>query len=122
MSILIALIPAIPFLSFLILALFGSRFSRKVAGYIGAGSIGIAATLTLIVGIGFLRSLPEVKSYSVNIWEWIKAGNLKVDISFTLDALSLVFCLLSLLLDSLSIYTQSDSWKKMKDLPDSLPI
>ena len=92
MSTLIALIPAIPFLSFLILALFGSRISRKVAGYIGAGSIGIAAILTLIAGFDFLKSLPEVKSYSVNVWEWIKAGNLKVDISFTLDALSLVFC------------------------------
>ena len=26
------------------------------------------------------------------VWEWINAGNLKVDISFSLDALSLVFC------------------------------
>ena len=92
MSTLIALIPAIPFLSFLILALFGSKFSRKTAGYIGAGSIGITAVLTLVAGFEFFKSLPEVKSYSVNIWEWIKAGNLKVDIAFSLDALSLVFC------------------------------
>jgi NADH-quinone oxidoreductase subunit L len=92
MSTLIALIPAIPFLSFLILALAGSRLSRKTAGYIGAGAIGIVAILTVVVGVGFLKSLPEIKSYSVNIWEWIKAGNLKVDISFTVDALSLVFC------------------------------
>src|SRR5664279_538917 len=92
MSTLIALIPAIPFLSFLILALLGHRMLRKAAGIIGAGSIGIIAILTLIVGVGFLKSLPEIKSYSVNIWEWINAGNLKVDISFSLDALSLVFC------------------------------
>jgi proton-translocating NADH-quinone oxidoreductase, chain L len=92
MSTLIALIPAIPFLSFLILALFGSKFSRKTTGYIGMGSIGITAVLTLVVGFEFFKTLPEVKSYSVNIWEWIKAGNLKVDIAFSLDALSLVFC------------------------------
>src|SRR5664279_749280 len=92
MNTLIALIPAIPFLSFLILALSSNRLSRKAAGIIGAGSIGIIAVLTLIVGVGFLKSLPEIKSYSVNIWEWINAGNLKVDISFSLDALSLVFC------------------------------
>ncbi len=92
MSTLIALIPAIPFLSFLILALFGSKFSRKAVGYIGAGSIGIAAVLTFVAGFEFLKTLPEVKSYSVNIWEWIKAGNLKVDIAFSLDSLSLVFC------------------------------
>ena len=92
MSIIIPLIPAIPFLSFLVLALLGHRMSRKVASIIGAGSIGIITILTFIVGVGFLKSLPDIKSYSVNIWEWINAGNLKVDISFSLDALSLVFC------------------------------
>jgi NADH-quinone oxidoreductase subunit L len=92
MSTIIALVPAIPFLSFLILALFGHKLSRKIAGTIGAGSIGIITILTFIIAAGFFKSLPEVKSYSVNVWEWINAGNLKVDISFSLDALSLVFC------------------------------
>src|SRR5664279_778803 len=92
MNTLIALIPAIPFLSFLILALFGNKLSRRVVGILGAGSIGIIAILTFIIGIALFRSLPEVKSYSFIVWEWINAGNLKVDISFSLDALSLVFC------------------------------
>jgi NADH-quinone oxidoreductase subunit L len=92
MSTIIALIPAIPFLSFLFLALFGHRLSRKVAGIIGAGSIGIIALLTLVISISFFHSLPEVKTYTTKVWEWINAGNLKVDISFSLDALSLVFC------------------------------
>ncbi len=92
MTTIIALIPAIPFLSFLILALFGHKLSRKIAGFIGAGSIGIIAVLTFILAISFFKSLPEVKSYSINVWEWINAGNLKVDISFSLDSLSLVFC------------------------------
>ena len=92
MSTIIALIPALPFLSFLILALFGPKMSRKTAGIIGAGSIGIIAILTIIIAIVFLGALPGVKSYSVNVWEWINAGNLKVDVSFNLDSLSLVFC------------------------------
>jgi len=92
MSIIIALIPAFPFLSFLILALFGHRLSRKTAGFVGAGSIGFISLLTFILAIGFFRGLPDVKTYSVSLWEWINAGNLKVDISFTLDSLSLVFC------------------------------
>jgi len=92
MPTIIPLIPAIPFLSFLILALFGHKLSRKTAGIIGAGSIGIISVLTIIIAIGFFKSLPEIKSYSVNLWEWISAGNLRVDISFSLDALSLVFC------------------------------
>ena len=92
MTIYIALIPAIPLLGFLVLALFGPKLGRKTVGYIGAGSVGVVALLTLIAGIGYLKSLPQVKSYSVVIWEWINAGNLRADISFSLDALSLVFC------------------------------
>ena len=92
MTTFIALIPAIPLLGFLVLALFGQKLTRKTIGYIGAGSIGIVALLTFIAGIEFLKSLPQVKSYSVVIWEWINAGSLKADISFSLDALSLVFC------------------------------
>jgi NADH-quinone oxidoreductase subunit L len=92
MSTIIALIPLIPFFSFLILALFGYKLSRKIAGIIGAGSIGISAVLVIFLIFGFIRSLPETKSYSVNLWEWVNAGNLKIDIAFSLDALSLVFC------------------------------
>ena len=88
----IALIPAIPFLGFLILAIFGQKLTRKSAGLVGAGSIGIVAILTLIIGIGFIGSLPDVKSYSVVVWKWINAGNLSADISFSLDSLSMVFC------------------------------
>jgi NADH-quinone oxidoreductase subunit L len=92
MSTIIALIPAIPFLSFLILALFGYKLSRRIAALIGAGSIGIIAVLTLVIASFFFRSLPEITSYTIRLWEWINAGNLRVDISFTLDSLSLVFC------------------------------
>lgn len=92
MSIILPLIPAIPFLGFLILSLFGNKLSRKIAAIVGAGSVGLVALLTFIMAIGFLRSLPAVNSWSATVWEWINAGNLKVDISFRLDSLSLVFC------------------------------
>jgi NADH-quinone oxidoreductase subunit L len=92
MTIYISLIPAIPLLGFLVLALIGSKLNKKTIGYIGAGSVGLVVLLTIIAGIEFIKSLPQVRSYSVVIWEWINAGNLKADISFSLDALSLVFC------------------------------
>jgi len=88
----LALIPALPLLSFLILVIFGNKLSRKVAGWIGACSVGIAALLTIIIGIGLLNSLPEVKTYSVVLWQWMHAGNLSANIAFSLDSLSLVFC------------------------------
>ena len=92
MKTIITLIPALPLLSFLILVLFGGKLSRKVAGWIGAGSIGISALLTVIVGIDLINSLPEVKSYSAVVWQWMQAGNLSANIAFRLDSLSLVFC------------------------------
>src|SRR5450759_3380486 len=92
MTISLVLIPTIPFLGFLILALFGPGMTKKAACIIGAGSIGIAAIVTLFTGVVFLKNIHEVKSISVVLWEWISAGSLKADISFSLDALSLVFC------------------------------
>ena len=70
MTTIITLIPAIPFLSFLILALFGHRLSRRIAGIIGAGSIGIIAVLTLIIAqcslsVRCLRS-NHIQSFSGN--------------------------------------------------------
>jgi NADH-quinone oxidoreductase subunit L len=91
MTNLIAIIPVLPLLSFLILVLFGGKLSRKVAGWLGAGSVGAAVLLTIVVGINFINSLPKTKSYSVIIWQWLHAGNLTANIAFSLDSLSLVF-------------------------------
>jgi NADH-quinone oxidoreductase subunit L len=92
METLIALIPALPLFSFLILVLFGGQLSRKASGWIGAGSVGISAILTIIAGIDFIQALPGVKSYSIALWQWMQTGNLNANIAFSLDSLSLVFC------------------------------
>lgn len=92
MNTIIAIIPLLPLIGFLILVLLGSKLSRKAAGFIGAGAVGVAAVLTLIATVYFYRFLPETKSYHVVVWEWISAGNLSANIAFSLDALSLIFC------------------------------
>ena len=92
MTTLIPLIPALPLLSFLILVLFGGKLSRKAAGWIGTGSVGLSGILTVITGIHLTNSIPAIKSYSVIVWQWIHAGTLNATISFNLDSLSLVFC------------------------------
>jgi NADH-quinone oxidoreductase subunit L len=50
------LVAAIPFASAALLALFGSRLPRKVVAIAGAGSIGFAAALTLLIGVEFIAS------------------------------------------------------------------
>jgi len=91
MTLLLALIPILPLFGFLVLSIFGGRLPWKVVATIGTGSVGLSALLTLIIGTVFL-SLPSPDGvYAVNLWEWINTGGLTANISFRLDALSLVF-------------------------------
>ena len=83
------LIPTLPFLGAIILILTGSRLSWRIAACIGAGSIGIAALLTILVGYDFLASGKE--PYLHVAWNWFQAGDLSTTFSFYLDSLSMVF-------------------------------
>jgi NADH-quinone oxidoreductase subunit L len=83
------LIPTLPFLGAMILILTGSRLSWRVAACVGAGSIGLAAILSILVGYDFLISGKE--SYLHFAWNWFQAGDLSTTFSFYLDSLSMVF-------------------------------
>ena len=91
MNLLLALIPILPFLGFLMLVLSGGKLSRKMIALIGAGSVGISALLTLIIGITFLKDLVSGQILVVKLWEWLNIGGLMVDFAFRLDALSFIF-------------------------------
>lgn len=88
----LGLIPALPLLSFLIIALFGRIIRRKGVAFLAVGPVFLSAVLTIITGIGFLSSPPESGSYTTTIYSWLNAGGFTADIAFKLDALSLVFC------------------------------
>jgi NADH-quinone oxidoreductase subunit L len=91
MTILLALIPILPLIGFLILSIFGGRLPKIVNALVGTGSVGLSALLTLILGISFLTSSPVGGVYSVTLWEWFSTGGLVANITFRLDALSLIF-------------------------------
>lgn len=91
MKLMLALIPVLPLIGFLILALFGGKLSRKLIALIGTTSVCIPAILTLIAGSRFLGHAAEGETVVVKLWQWINTGGLAVDISLRLDALSLVF-------------------------------
>ena len=93
MQTIIALIPALPLFGFLLLALAGKRLSKTFAGIIGAGSVGLAMILTFWVAWQYVHNLPEIKSWSALLWQWIGTADLHINISFHLDALSLIFSL-----------------------------
>jgi len=92
MTAIISLIPALPLLSFLIIALVGRLLPKKTVAILGVGSVTISAILTIIAGIDFLSSPPSGGAYTANLYTWMSSGNLSAGISFVLDPLSIVFC------------------------------
>lgn len=83
-------IPALPFAGALTLVLAGSRLPRALAGWIGAGSIGLSALVTILVGLDFL-GYPPGTSYQQLLWTWMSVGEFTTNFALHLDALSLVF-------------------------------
>jgi NADH-quinone oxidoreductase subunit L len=87
------LIPALPLASALVLALFGSRFSRQATAAVGVGSIGLSAVITILVAASFFSAPPSGNSYTQVLWTWINVAGFEPEIGFYLDPLSLVMVL-----------------------------
>ncbi len=87
------IIPALPLLGFLRLAIFGKRSSRKASAVVGCASVGGSAVLTILVGADFIRRLPEMNSYHQVLWTWINVAGFQPRIGFYLDAVSLLMAL-----------------------------
>ena len=87
------LIPAIPFASFTMLALFGPRISKKAAAVIGVASIAASAVISILITWKFLVSPPPGDSYTQVLWTWIDVAGFRPQIAFYLDALSLIMTL-----------------------------
>jgi len=83
------LIPTIPFISFLILALFGIRMPKKAIAGVGVSAIGLSALLTILTGIALLSS--GEAAFSQTLWRWMQVGQFSPDFGFHLDRLTLVF-------------------------------
>src|SRR5258708_883209 len=87
------LVAAIPFASAAVLALFGSRLSRRMVAILGAGSVGLAAPLTLLIGIEFLIAPPAGHAYVQPVWTWVSLGGFQPELAFYLDPVSLLMLL-----------------------------
>jgi len=87
------LIPAWPFVGFLVLGLIGPRLSRTKIAAIGVGSVGLSALLAILIGLRFLGSPPLGYAYSQTLWTWMRVGEFAPEMALYLDALSLVMVL-----------------------------
>ncbi len=87
------LVAAIPFASAALLALFGSRLSRRMVAILGAGSVGFTAALSLMIGIEFVMSPPSGNAYIQHLWTWMSSGGFQPEVAFYLDPVSLLMLL-----------------------------
>jgi NADH-quinone oxidoreductase subunit L len=90
---LVWLAPALPLLGFLILVI-GWKMPARAASLIGAGSVGLAMLAAIGVCGGYLLAPPEGGAFTLTIWKWVGVNGFSVDVSLTLDALSVVMVLL----------------------------
>jgi NADH-quinone oxidoreductase subunit L len=87
------LVVAIPFASAALLALFGSRLPRKVVALSGAGSIGFAAALSLLIGAEFVTAPPAGNAYVQHLWMWMKSDGFQPEVALYLDSVALLMLL-----------------------------
>ena len=87
----LGLLPALPLLGFLILALSGGKLPKTVVAWVGAGSIGLAFLVALNL------ALPIIADDSLivreTLYTWMAVGNFEAQFGLTLDGLSTVMIL-----------------------------
>jgi NADH-quinone oxidoreductase subunit L len=93
MATILWLIPALPLAGFAVLAILGRGLPRRLAAWIGAGSVGVSAALAVVLAVRFLGAAPPGGALTATAWTWFEAGGLRPGISLRLDALSLAFTL-----------------------------
>ncbi len=88
---LIWLLPTFPLLGFLILALSEGRLNKNIAGWVGAGSVGLSFVVAALAAMAFLGS--GLESHTVSLWTWMSVAGFDPGWHLYLDGLSLVMVL-----------------------------
>ncbi len=88
---LIWLLPTFPLLGFLILALSEGRLNKNIAGWVGAGSVGLSFAVAALAAMAFLQS--GLESHTAPLWTWMSVAGFDPGWNLYLDGLSLVMML-----------------------------
>jgi NADH-quinone oxidoreductase subunit L len=87
------LIPFVPALSTLILALFGRKLPKKYVSWQACLAVLASFVISAVSFVGLLQTAQESLPLIKNFFPWIQAGSFKVDFSLQLDPLSAVMAL-----------------------------
>ena len=83
------LIPGLPLLGFLILSLFNKHIPKSASGYIASAMM--LGSFLLVLNLLFDALTGKLDGTPVVIFDWIRAGNLNLSLSFQIDNLSVWF-------------------------------
>jgi len=87
------LIPIIPALSTLILAVLGEKLPKKYISYQACGAVFVSFLISVISFIRILNVSPDNYPVVKNLFTWIKSGNFQANLSFQFDPLTAVMAL-----------------------------
>jgi NADH-quinone oxidoreductase subunit L len=87
----LALIPLLPFVGFLVNALLGRRLPKAVSGGIACAVMFVAFGVSLAAVSAMLES-PD-RAIEQTLYTWISSGDLRVDVTFRVDTLASVMIL-----------------------------
>jgi NADH-quinone oxidoreductase subunit L len=89
------LVILLPLAGFLFNGLFGAKIkNEKLLGIIGSGTVFISFFITAYTFFQYLSIDPEKRTAVVSLYNWISAGTFSVSVSYLIDPLSLVMCLI----------------------------
>jgi len=90
-SLIITLIPILPLLGFLLIALNGKRLVRGFAALIACGSVFISFGFSLTL---FIKLLNGAEPFQITLFNWISAGSFNATVGFLIDPLSSLMLLI----------------------------
>jgi len=84
---LLALVPALPLFSAILLMVSAGRLPKQIAAVLGVGSVGLSAVCVVIISQGFLA---DGQVREVTLWTWIAVDGFTPAIAFYVDGLTVV--------------------------------
>jgi len=78
----------------LLITLAGQRLSRRGAGYLATGSVGVSFVAALVTFALLLGDSPGDRSHPSTAWHWLTAGSYTFDLGILVDQLSVFMMLI----------------------------
>ena len=89
---LVWLVPLFPLIGFLIIGLGRNFLPKNIVGLLGCLTVLVSFGISL--GIFFELNSTDTKSFTIPLFDWISAGNMKIPFSFLVDPLSALMLLI----------------------------